>query len=309
MQTSVKKRIGILRGGEGKHYSSSLKRGGEAIAHILGNLSDKYKVIDIFIDKDGIWHAGGVSILPFDLAHRVDVVWNATHPRFSNILESASIPYVGNGSFSHTLENSKEMLREHMREIGVDMPRSIVIPIYQSDFDGPRERYSIKKAKEVHEKFGSPWIIKSYISDANMGIHLAKTFNELVAAIEDGVKHETSILVEEFIAGKVAAVHSVPYFRGEDIYTFPLGNTYGIFSSEEKDKLAGLAKDVHRHLGVKHYLRSNFVLGSNGNKRKIYLTDIESMPDLKPESHFSQACESVGTKMHHVVEHILESAM
>ena len=47
-----------------------------------------------------------------------------------------------------SLENSKEMLKEHMERIGVDMPKHIVLPVYQQDFDGPRERYAIKKAKE-----------------------------------------------------------------------------------------------------------------------------------------------------------------
>jgi D-alanine-D-alanine ligase len=192
------------------------------------------------------------------------------------------------------------------------MPKSIILPLYQKDFDGPRERYAIKKAKEVFEKFPSPWIVKSFTPDSNMGIHLTKTFNELAGAIEDGVKHEKSILIEEFIAGKVASVHSVRGFRGHlpaqagDIYTFPLGNSFGIFSADEKEKLTALAKDLHKHIGAKHYLKSDFVLSPRG---KVYLLGIESTPDLKKDSHFSQVCESVGTKMHNVVEHILKSVL
>ena len=187
--------------------------------------------------------------------------------------------------------------------MNVKMRRHIVMPVYQKDFDGPREKYSIKKAKEIHEKFPAPWIVKSFTSDASMGVHLAKTFNELVAGIEDGVKHEKSILVEEFISGKVASLHSVPHFRNTEIYIFPPVNVFGSLSSAEKEKLADLAKNLHKHLGARHYLKSNFVLNKRG---KIYLLDFESMPNLKAYSHFSQACESVGAKMHHVVEHILE---
>ena len=50
-----------------------------------------------------------------------------------------------------------------MKSVGVQMPRSMVLPVYQKDFDGPRERYAIKKAKEVHEKFGAPWMVKSLL--------------------------------------------------------------------------------------------------------------------------------------------------
>ncbi|MFA5778262.1 MAG: hypothetical protein WC870_02110 [Candidatus Paceibacterota bacterium] len=303
MQAKTKKRIGVLRGGAGKQYASSLKKGGEIILHISENLGDKYKPVDILIDKNHIWHCGGVPITPGDLVKKIDIVWNTTHPSLSNILDSLSVPTIGASSFSYALENSKDMLREHIKNIGVEMPRSIILPVYQKDFDGPRERYSIKKAKEVFEKFSSPWVVKSFTEDSSMGIHLAKTFPELVTAIEDGVNHGKSILVEEFIAGKVASIHSVPKFRGQNIYTFPLGNTFGNFSAEEKNKLTDLAKDLHSYVGAKHYLKSDFVLSPKG---KVYLLQIRSIPNLKADSHFSQVCESVGAKMHQVVEHILE---
>src|SRR3989344_5025519 len=305
MQVATKKRIGILRGGAGKHYASSLRKGGEIILHISENLSDKYKPVDILIDKDYIWHINVLPVNPGDLVSKIDVVWNTSHPSFSNILDSLLIPNIGNSSFFHTLENSKDILREHIKSIGAQMPKSMILPVYQKDFDGSQERYVIKKAKEVFEKFSAPWVVKYFTEDVNMAIHLVKTFPELVDVIEDGVKHEKSILVEEFIAGKVASVHSLPHFRGENIYTFPLGNTFGNFSTNEKDKLSNLAKDLHNHLGAKHYLKSDFVLSPRG---KVYLLEISSNPDLQFDSHFAQVCESVGVKIHQVVEHIIEQA-
>jgi len=95
-------------------------------------------------------------------------------------------------------------------------------------------------------------------------------------------------------------------FRGEKIYTFPLGNSFGTFSSSEREKLISLAKDLHDHVSAKHYLKSDFVLNPKG---KVYLSNIESTPDLKPGSHFSEVCESVGTKAYHVVDYIIEKAL
>src|SRR3989338_8286887 len=249
MQTVAKKRVGILRGGAGREYLYSLQKGGDIISLISNNLGDKYKTFDILIDKNHIWHFNGVPIIPGDLANKIDLAWNTTHPSFSSILDSLSIPNVSTPSFPATLQNSKELLREHTKELGISMPRSIVLPLYQKDFDGPVEKYPMKKAKEIFEKFSSPWIVKSFTEDSNMGIHLAKTFPELVVAIDDGVKHGKSILVQEFIAGKVASVHTVPKFRDEEIYAFPLGNSFGVFSFNEKEKLFSLARDLHRHIG------------------------------------------------------------
>jgi D-alanine-D-alanine ligase-like ATP-grasp enzyme len=307
MQAKTKKikRVGILRGGAGKHYASSLKRGGEIIDLISRKLGDKYKPIDILIDKNHLWHYNGLPINPSELVNTIDIAWNTTHPSLSNILDSLTIPNIKTGSFFHALENNEEMLREHLRGMEVDMPRSILLPIYQEDLDGPRKKYSIKKAKEIFEKFSSPWIVKSFTDDKNMGIHLAKTFPELVTAIEDGVLHGASILIQEFIGGKVASVHSVPGFRKEDVYTFPLGNAFGTFSFSEKEILFNLARNLHKHIGARHYLKSDFVVTPGG---KIYLLQIDGTPDFKKDSHFSQVCESVGANAHDVIEHILEQA-
>ncbi len=317
------KRVGILRGGAGEHYEFSLQKGGDLISHIFENLSHKYKTFDILIDKQGIWHINGVPINPADLVHRVDVVWNVAGPEFSIILQNFSIPFIGQSFFSGSMENSKDILREHMKKIGLKMPRTLLIPAYFEDIDarptergqsfgrGPRERYAIKKAKEIHEKFGSPWIIKSFTEDSGMvspvglwprGIHLAKTFNELVAAIEDGVNHGKSIFVEEFIAGKPTALHSIANFRGENIYILPPEN----LTAEEKEKLTGLVKDLHHHLDARHYLKSDFILHP---KRGVFLTEINFSPDLRKNSHLDKSLGSVGAKLDNMVEHILESTL
>lgn len=319
-----KKRVGILRGGAGSYYETSLREGGDVLAFIFENLSDRYKPIDILIDKEGAWHAGGVPIRPTDLLDKVDIVWNASHPNFSQALKE-SIPFVGANLFSTTLTESRTMLEKQMKAIGLKMPRHIILPFYQEDFDarpfrtetfgrGPKEAYAIRKAKEVFEKFSSPWVIKSLAPDAEMGIHVAKTFPELVEAIKDGVLHQKSILVEELIPGQNVSVHSVSGFRGEDIYTFPAGYFMPVEKVPTKvgipiqvgEKLSAFAREIHKRIGAKHYLKSDFILSSN---KGIYLTDINFSPDFKKDSHFCQSCEYLGAQMHHVLEHMLESAL
>ncbi|MCE9548946.1 hypothetical protein K8Q98_00905 [Candidatus Nomurabacteria bacterium] len=307
-QEKDKIRVGILRGGDGEHYHISLRKGSDVISHFHEHLYDKYKPVDILVDKEGVWHIKGVPVEPSKLLYKVDVVWNLSHPRFSNILESHSVKSVGVPAFSNFFGISRKMLEDRMRKIGINMPKHLLLPAYQEDFDGPKDKYAIKKAKEVFEKFGAPWIVKSFTPDSNMGIHLAKTFDELVRGIMDGIEHEKSILVEELIPGKVTPVHSVSNFRNQDVYVFPClpaGMAPG-FSKEEKEQLISTAKNLHKHIGVEHYLKLDFVLTPRG---KIYLLGMDSTPDLRQDSHFHQVCESVGTKMHKVVENILEKVL
>ncbi|MDD5721500.1 MAG: hypothetical protein PHT16_03605 [Candidatus Pacebacteria bacterium] len=272
VETKSKKRVGVLRGGSGKHYKSSLQKGGEIISHIYERLGKKYKVMDILVDKDYVWHLGGLPINTSDLINKIDVVWNTTHPSFSNILDSLAIPNAGN----------KDYLLEKLKQFGVQMPRSVISP---------------KSAREVFGKFGAPWIVKS-----SNEIRIVKTFDELSKIINDS----DDVIVEEFILGKIASLHSVPGFRGQEIYIFPLGNSFGSFSDAEKERLNALVKDLHKNIGGGHYLKMDFVLNS---KSKIYLLQITGIPDLKPDSHFSQVCGYVGAEPHTVIEHILERAL
>ncbi len=314
-ETKTKKRVGVLRGGDGDHYDTSLRQGGEVISHIHENLGSNWKVFDILIDKDNVWHLNGMPVEPAKLSEKVDVVWNASHHSLSNILESLFVPTVGPKSFSGALSESRKMLEKHMKEIGVKMPRHILLPAYLEDIDGPKDKYIIKKAREVFEKFGAPWVVKSFTLEKTMGIHLAKTYPQLIEAIADGVNHGKSILIEEFIIGKVASTHSVAGFRSglisrnindeqnNDIYVFPIIES---LNSEEKGQLMEYAKNIFNHLGAEYYVQSNFVINKN---RGVYLTYVNFHPDLKDLSHFEQSCDVVGAKMHHVVEHMLNRAL
>lgn len=300
----MQKRVGIVRGGEGQHYHHSLKRGGEILAHIAEFLGHKFKPVDILVDKAGAWHIAGRPVAPAELMHRVDIVWNTAGAQAASILETFAIPHVSPSSHFHALRNSKDLLREHLKSAGIGLPRSIVFPAYQEDLDGPIERYARTKALAVFEKFPAPWIVKSFGPDKTMGIHLAKTFPELERAIIDGAEHKDSILVEEFIAGKPIAVHSIAGFRNEDVYTLPLGP--GQFSHAEKEKLYEAVKHLHRHLGAGHYLKADLLLTP---RQKIYLLEFEHVPDLKEGSHFQQTCAHTNLKMHDLVEHLLERSL
>lgn len=294
------KRIGVLRGGKGKNYETSLIRGGDVIMYLIDNFEEKYKPVDILIDTNNVWHLNGLPVNPADLVHKVDLVWNVAATEVSSILQSFSIPHIGNSTFTSSLEGNRDMLVGHLKNMGVKMPRRMVLPVYQEDIDGPYDQYVIKKAKEVHEKFGAPWIVRSFNPEKSMGIHVAKTFNELVSAIDDGVRHEKGVVIEEFIDGRSGSSHSVAGFRGDNIYIISPTN----LNNEDKKRLASLVKELHKNLGVGHYLKSDFVIHP---KRGVFLKDISFHPDLREGSHLDESAKSVGAKMHHIVEHIIES--
>lgn len=305
-------KVGVLRGGDGPHYDQSIKDGAEIISFILNRLPFDYIPVDILVDREGVWHVAGVPVLPADLIHKVDIVWNVSNPTYSTSLRDLGIHVIGANIFPFGLHTSKGMLREHMKQIGVKVPQSLVIPLYQPDFDGDKQKYVLKKAREVHAKFSAPWIVKSFTESSMTGIHVARTFPELITALTDIVDHGKSILVEEFIAGKIARVHSVAGIRGEELYSFvPQELKYGFFNHNtlletEKKKLTELANKIHEHVGASDYISTTFVLHPT---RGIHLSSIALIPDLDTDSHFCKSCETVGLKASHVVDHLLEKGL
>ena len=294
----MKKRVGILRGGNKEHYENSIKKGGEIILHIYENLSDKWKPVDVLVDGNGIWHVDGIPIMPAELVNKVDLVWNTTHPNFSVILKSFDIPNIGIDAFPFLLSQNRSILQEHMNGIGIKMPRHFVIPAYQADFDGSLDKFILKKAREVHEKFSPPWVIKSLTNEIDIVTHVANTYPELINAIEDITTHGKSILIEELIVGKDVSMYSVKGFRGEEIYNLPPvlykgGNIIAPwnFTNTEREKLNEISKVVFNHLNISDYLNSYFVIHP---RRGIFLRSIDFHPDVKQDSHFNQAALYIG---------------
>ena len=252
-----KKNIGILRGGQGDNYENSIKQGGDLILHLFENLSEKIQVHDILVDQSNIWHINGLPTIPADLFTKVDLIWNVAHPSLSQVVKDFSVPNIGGGIFSVNSNESRENLKYHMKNIGVNMPRHVLLPAYcfqgqtlkKSQRSDPGnsltpQEYAFENGRIIFEKFGAPWII--HLSPAlnptptlpegegvnlisrDAGIYVAKTFVELVNGIKDGISHKQSILIEELISGKNISTHAVSKsqlnatgFRNQDTYIFP----------------------------------------------------------------------------------------
>src|SRR5882724_7545007 len=74
-QMNGKIRVAVLRGGTSPEYETSLQTGG----YVLNNLPEKYHGVDVLIDRNGVWHVGGLPKSPEAILRQSDVVWNALH--------------------------------------------------------------------------------------------------------------------------------------------------------------------------------------------------------------------------------------
>lgn len=329
-------RVGVVRGGPSSEYEVSLNTGGNVLVHLRGDkLKDKYKTVDILIDKSGLWHMEGLPTTMECIFHSVDVIFNALHGdygedgKIQQLLEQWKIPYTGSGPFPSALGYNKALAKERFISLGIKTPKHMLFSAYLEDMDGSQKKYAQNKAREVWGRMSPPWIVKPLAGGSSVGVKLCKTFPELVEALEKLVDAKVSVIVEEFIEGKEATVGVINNFRGEKVYTLPpieirvpKENSFfdydakysgkseeicpGNFTSQEKEELRKLAGLIHTGLNLDHYSRSDFIVHP---KRGIYALEVNTLPGLTDQSLTPKALYSVGATMPEFIDHLIKLAL
>lgn len=316
--------VAVLRGGISNEHEVSLRSG----ANILERLKrDPYRVIDVFIDKNGLWHVRGVPTTPERALQTADVAFNVVHGGYgedgtlSRILDRVGIPYTGAGALSSALSMNKILTKETLEREGVKMPRHRVLEV------SPELE---KKVLEIFRTFPQPSIVKPASSGSSVGVALVKSFNELKEAVKKAFAHSSKVMVEEFIKGKEATAGIVEGLRGEKHYKLlPIeivppskadffdynvkynGETTervpGNFTREETTELQRLAALAHEKLGLRHYSRSDFIVAPTG----VYFLETNSAAGVgfTGESLFPKALGAVGISTDEFLDHVINSAL
>ena len=308
-------RVGVLRGGTSDEYPVSIKTG-ETVLRVLDR--SQYEPVDIFIDRDGLWHVNGFPVKPYEALKGIDIAWNALHGHFGEdgkiqaMLERFGIPYNGADSFSSTLGMNKHITRQLLRDAGVVSPRYYLIR--------QNEPYE-KIAVEIWRTFPQPSIVKPASNGSSLGIVYANEYHDFLGAIRDIIRRGDDCLVEEYIRGKELSVPVVESFRGESHYvplpTHILKNlpVYSPFSpreahffrpatylsDEEKETVRRTARIIHDRLSLRHYSTIDFIL----SPKNLYFLEVNTLPALYPSSTTNFSLSSVGVQMSEFVGHVL----
>jgi D-alanine-D-alanine ligase len=329
-------KVGVIRGGVSSEYEVSLKTGNNVLSHLRGDKLNKiYKPIDIFIDQDGVWHINGKPVKIEEVFKSVDVIFNALHGYFGEdgkvqqILDQWKIPYTGSGAFASALGYNKVLAKEQFKNLGIKTPDYLVIPKYNEEIDGPLEIYSVKIAKQIHDKIPPFWIMKPLSGGSYIGMKICKTYADIINAFMEGININGDILVEEMIEGKEATVGVINNFRNNSVYVLPSieiripkSKTFfdfeaehkgqseevcpGNFTSEEKAELERLATLIHTGLNLDHYSKSDFILSP---KKGIYTLEVNTLPGLTNESLVPKMLNAVGSTVPEFIDHVIQLAL
>ena len=317
-------RVGILRGGKGHEYEVSLKTGAE----VLKNLnSEKYQPVDILLTRDGTWHLGGLPVEPTRAIQAVDVVFNALHGEYGEdgqiqqFLDYQRVPYTGSGAVASALGMDKPKSKEIFKKNGLKVPCDVILR--------PEDLYDIEEAAHTaFRQIAPPWIVKPAGNGSSVGLYLARTYPELVQAIEACSKYGPVVMVEEYVRGREATCGVVDGLRGMDYYPllpveiitpahkklFDYEAKYsgesseicpGRFSREEKNELENLSKVIHKSLGLRHYSRSDFIISPKG----VYVLEVNTLPGLTEQSLLPKSLRAAGITYDRFLDHLVTLAL
>lgn len=314
--------IGVLRGGPSSEYEVSLQTGKTALDHLP---SEKYRPLDIFIDRKGAWHVRGMPAKPERVLSRVDAVFNALHGAYGEdgtvqeLLDRFSVPYTGSGKIASVVAMNKLIAKERAGAYGIKTPRHVIVDKSRAD-----ETYLL----ELFRTFPQPSIVKPVSGGSSVGVTIAKSFEEFMRGVETALQYSPRAVIEEYIDGREATCGVLDSFRGEHIYALPPieivpPKTHSFFDYEakygggsdeicpgnftegEKRELEHLTVAVHQILGLRHYSRSDFIV----SRRGIYFLEANTLPGITAESLVPKELAAVGCTLPDFFDHVLSLAL
>lgn len=316
-------RIGVLRGGPSNEYEISLKTGAAVLAALRDKLSHRYDAVDVYVDKEGMWHVNGIAIDPSQSHHHFDMAWNSLHGSYGEdgklqaFLEAHGIPFSGSGSLASAVGMNKSLSKKVFRDNGIKTPfwKEVRAEVVGEDVSDAAEK--------LFNNTVLPVVVKPANSGSSVGVSIVRTKADIEPALREALKHGDSVIIEEYIPGAEATCGVIEGYRGKELYALPpieirpknqffdYHAKYGgqaeeiipaTFPPDIKEAIETLAKDIHRLLKLKHYSRSDFIIHP---KRGIFALETNTLPGMTDGSLFPKALRSVGSSLHEFVDHII----
>lgn len=222
----MKETIAVLFGGQSSEHIVSCMSAANVIDHID---KEKYNLLLIGITEDGhwlktesvedirsgAWREGTVeAVLSPDATEKcvlvmdgsgvqkvkTDVVFPVLHGLYGEdgtvqgLLELAKIPYVGCGVLASSVAMDKLYTKIIVDDLGIR--QAAYVPVMKDDL-----KDMDRVVEKVELSFPYPVFVKPSNAGSSRGVSKAENREGLKAALEEAVKHDRKILVEEMIVG------------------------------------------------------------------------------------------------------------
>lgn len=322
-----KVRVGVIRGGSGGEYNTSIEAG----SYVVANIPSKYKVLDFLVTRDGVWHKNGMPFDPENLKDEVDIVFimmygeEGESGRLQRILDEQDIPYIGSSPEIYEITGHKPTTKERLKQYGFNTPRYLVLQdLKYLDDDNERDEYVHRKAQEIFKKIPPPWVIKPILGSASTYVYLVTTYKDLLSTLDYLSDKFDELLVEEFVHGREIVSGVINGLRGQDHYVFPPHEVvkpgkildsdsrgslnYSIRSlgrdlEDMKDEIQNLVKSLHDDFGMNDFSSVDLVITP---QKKVFVIEIDSTPILGEGHAYTEMIRNMGINDSEVLDHLIQ---
>ncbi len=340
----MKKKLGVLFGGQSSEYSVSLHSAGSFLKQLH---SDKYDTSLIGIAQDGTfylyegdidhiehdnwkegarviaWIPGGFVTIDDGKKHPLDVVFPVLHGKngedgsMQGLLQVLDLPYVGCDVLSSAMCMDKEVMHQICQV--EDIPAAEWISLHEGEKQPSFE--------EIKEKLPLPWVVKPCNAGSSYGVHFVETREQFEDAVKDAFFYDGrgKVLVEKAVEGfeiGCAVMGNNDVFAGnvDEIETnapiFDFDGKYQMVGSaiycparigqEKRDEARALAKKVYKALNCSGMARVDMFYQPDGT---IILNEVNTIPGFTSSSRWPTMMKEAGVAFPDAIDRLIELAL
>lgn len=341
----------LLYGGKSGEHEISLI----SAASVLANLdARKYTIIPVGMDKEGRFFQNDYQellaykdslpvrtaksrplaslVIDGRLAVEADLVFPVVHgPLYEDgclqgLLELADVAYVGCDVLSSALGMDKDIARRLVCDDNIHCARYRVLSWHNNAAE--RQQF----CQQVAAELGWPLFVKPCSSGSSVGIHKAKNMAELTAAVEDALRYDETILVEECIqgqeievavlensspvlapqvsiAGEIRVNHADGFYSYSAKYLESTATELDIPAALDEQtlkKLQQAAGEIFTRLKCKGMARVDFFV--NEQSGKIYFNEVNTLPGFTSISMYPKLWQASGLEYSLLLDELINLA-
>jgi D-alanine-D-alanine ligase len=301
-------RVAVLMGGTSPEREVSLESG-KAVCKALEENGHEISPVDF--DRLAIEEL--VRIDP-------EVVFIALHGcpgedgSVQGMLEVLGLPYTGSGILGSSLAIDKAMTKRILKTAALPVPEGIVI--------GPDFNVSAASASMSTMGANFPVVVKPSRGGSTIGISVAKTIEEMQTSIEEALKYDTHVLVEEFIDGPEITVSilddlvlpSIQITSESGFYDYEAKYTKGMshhivppdIDRDGVDMAEEMVLNGYHLLSLSGMARAEVMFNADG---RPHILEYNTIPGFTPLSLLPDAAKHAGIEFPQLCEKLIEVAI
>jgi D-alanine-D-alanine ligase len=339
-----KLRVGVILGGMSSEREVSLNSG----RNVYDNLDrETFDPKPIFMDGKGrLW------IIPWQLISQntttditerlekearpityeglreeIDFAFISLHGKFGEdgciqgLLELLGLPYTGPGVLASALGMDKHIQQMILKASGIGVPESLLVreEAWRTDREGVM--------KALFERFRLPLFTKPPREGSSIGVTLVREEASLVRGIEEALKWDRAVLVEEYLAGTefssiILEENGEPrplelteitpqsdYFTYDDKYMPGRCRKFTPPKNIPPEAAAAIKEEAvraFRALGFRSYGRIDGFYLTDG---RVLITDPNSSSGMAPSSFFFEQAACAGMLPSMIISRLIENAL